>query len=91
MIVMENVKESISRVADLRPSLVERLASESQFRKDTIDQQAIPTVKEDHILDPWFYKCDDKIVKYDMQELGKWKASVVQRCCPAYGSREVTY
>lgn len=78
---MENVKESISRVTELRPSLVERLASEGQFRRETIDQQSIPTVKEDHILDPWFYKCDDKIVKYDMQELGKWKVSPIQFLC----------
>lgn len=54
-----------------------RLASEDTYRKETLSQLAVPLEKEEHTLDPWFLKCDDKIVKYDMRELGKWKVSRV--------------
>jgi hypothetical protein len=48
-------------------------SQEAQFRKETLSQLPIPTEKEVHLLDPWFLKCDDKIVKYDLRELGRWK------------------
>ena len=50
--------------------------SEEQYRRTTLNQLPIPTEKEDHLLDPWFFKCDDKIVKYDIRELGRWKVFV---------------
>jgi hypothetical protein len=46
-------------------------------RKQTLGQLPIPMEKEEHLLDPWFYKCDGKIVKYDMRELGRWKVTDV--------------
>jgi hypothetical protein len=54
-------------------SLAAKLADEDSFRKETLGQLPIPMEKEEHLLDPWFFKCDDKIVKYDMRELGRWK------------------
>eukprot|EP01032_Pedospumella_encystans_P017306 gene17306-19727_t len=68
--------ESISRKSAVSPELAAQLAGEEKFRKQTLDQKPIPMEKEEHLLDPWFYKCDDKIVKYDMRELGRWKALV---------------
>lgn len=69
------IGESISSKAGISPILSARLAGEEEFRRITLDQQPIPTTKEEHLLDPWFFKCDDKIVKYDMKELGRWKVS----------------
>lgn len=65
--------ESISRKSAVSPEVAAQLAGEEKFRKQTLDQKTIPMDKEEHLLDPWFYKCDDKIVKYDMRELGRWK------------------
>lgn len=73
---MNPLNESISSGANVSPALAARLAGEEQFRKSTLDQKPIPMEKEEHLLDPWFYKCDDKIVKYDMRELGRWKVSI---------------
>lgn len=67
------IGESISSKAGISPILSARLAGEEEFRRITLDQKPIPTTKEEHLLDPWFFKCDDKIVKYDMKELGRWK------------------
>jgi hypothetical protein len=72
---MNPLIESISTGSNISPHLAARLAGEDSFRKQTLDQKAIPTEKEEHLLDPWFFKCDDKIVKYDMRELGRWKVS----------------
>lgn len=69
------IGESISSKAGISPILSARLSAEEEFRRVTLDQQPIPTTKEEHLLDPWFFKCDDKIVKYDMKELGRWKVS----------------
>lgn len=63
-----------------------RLANEDAFRKQTLGQLPIPMEKEEHLLDPWFYKCDGKIIKYDMRELGRWKvyySSRFGRDCPS--------
>ena len=68
--------ESISRKSAISPELAAQLAGEEKFRKQTLDQKPIPMEKEEHLLDPWFYKCDDKIVKYDMRELGRWKVRI---------------
>ena len=52
-----------------------RASNDDVFRKETLGQIPVPMEKEEHYLDPWFFKCDDKIVKYDMRELGRWKVS----------------
>ena len=72
---MNPLQESISSSISVSPSLAARLNGEEEFRKHTVGQKEIPMVKEEHMFDPWFFKCDDKIVKYDMRELGKWKVT----------------
>jgi len=53
---------------------VEEEKSDEKERMDTLGQMDIPWEKEQHPFDPLFLKSDDKIAKYNMHELGQWKA-----------------
>lgn len=40
-----------------------------------LGQEDVPTYLKTHTIDPWFRKCDHKIVKYDLRGLSIWRVS----------------
>jgi hypothetical protein len=51
------------------------MESKTKTRKDILGQKGFPWKRKEHRLDPAFYKCQGKIVKYESKELNIWGVS----------------
>lgn len=55
--------------------------NDEQNMKKFFAQMEVPLRKKTHRLDPTFFKCDGKIVKYDSASLNIWRVSQYTTPC----------